>query len=147
MLLDALSAAEIIYRLGLAKLEAEGGYYRGVQRDEFGSAIYFLLTPDQFSAWHRLAQGETWTLIAGEALNLHLYARQYQKIELSRAEFCLSHSVLAGQWMAAETRGKWSLLLCHLAPPFSGLEMAPHSLVDSWCASNPGLPRLVYGQR
>ena len=81
--LDGLSAEQVIERFALLPLEGEGGYFSLVQRDEHGNAIYFLMTPGQFSAWHRLKERETWVLIGGDPLALHVRDEQYERIELS----------------------------------------------------------------
>lgn len=141
--LDGLSAEQVIERFALLPLEGEGGYFSLVQRDVHGNAIYFLMTPGQFSAWHRLKERETWVLIGGDPLALHINDEQYERIELSRSGE-LSASVAPGEWMAAETLGEWSLVLCYLAPPFSVMELASSALVDAWREHVPELPRLVH---
>lgn len=68
------AAREIIAKLGLAPLPGEGGFFRVTWRSDGGSAILFLLTPEDFSAWHRIAQDELWHFHAGdpvEHLQLH----------------------------------------------------------------------------
>lgn len=69
----------------------EGGYYRQTYRSPeniaraalparftgdraFATAIYFLLTGDQFSALHRIAADELWHFYTGSSLTLHLLA-------------------------------------------------------------------------
>ena len=141
--LDGLSAEEVIERFALLPLEGEGGFFSLVQRDEHGNAIYFLMTPGQFSAWHRLKERETWVLIGGSPLALHIKEESYERVELSRTGE-LSASVAPGEWMAAETLGEWSLVLCFLAPPFSEMELAPGHLVDAWIKDFAQLPRLVH---
>ena len=141
--LDGLSAEEVIERFALLPLEGEGGFFSLVQRDEHGNAIYFLMTPGQFSAWHRLKERETWVLIGGSPLALHIKEESYERVELSRTGE-LSASVAPGEWMAAETLGEWSLVLCFLAPPFSEMELAPGHLVDAWIKDLAQLPRLVH---
>ena len=141
--LDSLSAEQVIERFALLPLEGEGGYFSLVQRDEHGNAIYFLMTPGQFSAWHRLKERETWVLIGGSPLALHIKEESYERVELSRTGE-LSASVAPGEWMAAETLGEWSLVLCFLAPPFSEMELAPPHLVDTWIKDFAQLPRLVH---
>lgn len=141
--LDGLSAEEVIERFALLPLEGEGGFFSLVQRDEHGNAIYFLMTPGHFSAWHRLKERETWVLIGGSPLALHIKEESYERVELSRTGE-LSASVAPGEWMAAETLGEWSLVLCFLAPPFSEMELAPGHLVDAWIKDFAQLPRLVH---
>jgi predicted cupin superfamily sugar epimerase len=62
-------AQKIVATLGLAPLAHEGGYFRQTWRSEAGSAIYFLLTPEDFSALHRLRRAdETWHFYAGDTV-------------------------------------------------------------------------------
>ena len=51
-------AARVIAALGLEPLPHEGGFFRQTWRGELGSAILFLITPENFSAVHRIAQQE-----------------------------------------------------------------------------------------
>lgn len=83
-----LSVEAIIERLGLEPLDQEGGYFRQTWRsasrvpDEIlgfadsagehaaGTAIYFLITRDQFSAMHRLKADEIWLHHLGDPLEM-----------------------------------------------------------------------------
>lgn len=60
------AARELVDALGLAPLPAEGGYFRSTWRSESASAIYFLLTAEEFSALHRIGQDEIWHFYAGD---------------------------------------------------------------------------------
>jgi uncharacterized protein len=69
-------AAAIIAQLGLAPLPQEGGFFRQtwLAREKLsdgrvtGGAIYFLMTPADFSALHRLQIDELWHFYAGDAI-------------------------------------------------------------------------------
>ncbi len=124
----------IIARLGLEHLPQEGGFFRSswvsVARTEAGrpagSAIWFLLTPAEFSAWHRLRGEEVWHFYAGDPVE-HVQLDPAGK-ELSLTN--LGPEVLAGQqpqcvvrsgvWQGARLapsgRRGWALLGCTLAP-------------------------------
>jgi predicted cupin superfamily sugar epimerase len=83
-----LSAEAIIERLRLEPLQEEGGWYRqtwcSTARSHSpddgppdpagdrpaGTAIYFLITPDQFSALHRLTGDEIWCHHLGDPLRM-----------------------------------------------------------------------------
>jgi len=82
-----LTPQDIIDLLGLVPLAPEGGFYRETYRsDEFigasalpkryegrrgmGGAIYYLLTPDSFSAIHRLATDEVYHFYLGDPVEL-----------------------------------------------------------------------------
>ncbi len=113
----------IIAELDLVPLPEEGGMWTQSWRDEGGNAIYFLLRPGDFSAFHRLSGPELWHFYSGAPVELHL---------LTEADGAAVHhlgpDVLAGQrpmvpvpagvWMGAETTGAWSLLGTTMAPPF-----------------------------
>ena len=146
--LDSKTAAEIIADFGSQPLEGEGGYFAPLQREPEGNSIYFLLAPGDFSAWHRLKERETWVLLAGDPVSLHIVADngklKYQEHVLSRDGSGLSHSVNPGEWMAAATSGRWSLVLCFLAPAFSGMELATSQLFQSWQECLPQIPELIH---
>jgi len=67
-------AAAVIAQLGLAPLPHEGGFFRQtwLGADKLadgriaGGAIYFLMTPTDFSALHRLKIAELWHFYAGD---------------------------------------------------------------------------------
>lgn len=82
-----LNATEIIKFLQLRE-HPEGGFYREVYRSgetigerclpdrytgdrAFGTAIYFLLTDSNISAFHRIRSDETWHFYAGQSLTLY----------------------------------------------------------------------------
>ncbi|UCG53239.1 MAG: cupin domain-containing protein [Candidatus Latescibacterota bacterium] len=81
-------AAEWIARLGLVE-HPEGGFYTETYRSHetvarehlperfigdraFSTAIYFLLTGDDFSALHRIKQDEVWHFYEGSGLTIHV---------------------------------------------------------------------------
>ncbi len=84
-----MTAKQLVEYLGLEPLEGEGGFYRRVFLDTqtvetaglgtftkpqlpLSSAIYYLVTPESFSALHKLAGSEIWTWIAGDPLDQFL---------------------------------------------------------------------------
>lgn len=68
------SAADIIAALQLEPLPQEGGFFRRTYTSaatcadgrSIGTAIYFLMTPDAFSALHALVGDELWHFYAGD---------------------------------------------------------------------------------
>lgn len=60
------AARQFIAELRLERLPGEGGFFRQTARTETVSAILFLMTADEFSALHRLAQDELWHFHAGD---------------------------------------------------------------------------------
>lgn len=84
-----MTAQEIIERLGLRPLPREGGYYAETYRSaemipgellgreaagprRFGTAIHYLLTPDTFSALHRLRGDEIFHFYLGDPVEMLL---------------------------------------------------------------------------
>ena len=132
-----MTADEIIARLGLQP-HPEGGFYRqtwvadGPGRPA-GTAIYFLLTAERPSHWHRVDAAETWHYYAGAPIELRL-------AETGTGP-CVAHilgpDVIGGEtpqvivpkdhWQAARTLGDWTLVGCTVSPgfQFAGFELAP----------------------
>lgn len=125
--LSGLSAEQVRERLGLEFLEGEGVWIRLLWRNESGNAIYGFLTPDDFSALHRLNEDELWVHVAGapiHMLQLHPGGR-VEQVRLGRGEGDVLHALVpAGTWQGSSTSGEWALVVCALAPPFSGFELA-----------------------
>lgn len=144
MRLEEKSAQQIVHEFGLKPLAGEGGHFSVIQFDPAGNSIYFLLPEGDFSAWHRLNERETWVLLAGDPIDLHLYSNSYSKHTLDRSGVGMTHTVAPGEWMAAQTTGRWSLILCYLAPAFSGMELASSEQVRSWISMHPEVPELVH---
>jgi len=78
-----LTADDVIALLGLEPLQQEGGFFRETWRGEeipdgilahlpgpnhHGSAIYYLMTPDHFSAMHRLPTDEVFHHYLGDTV-------------------------------------------------------------------------------
>ena len=84
---EHMTAEQIIEFLGLAPLPGEGGYYRETYRSTtqinaaclpagysasraISTAIYYLLTPDTFSAMHRLPGDEVFHFYRGDPVEM-----------------------------------------------------------------------------
>lgn len=119
----AMEAAEIVDLLGLEPLPEEGGLFRQVWRSAHGTAIYFLLSPGDFSAMHRLTGPELWHHYAGAPVRMLLLLPE-GGVDRPR----LGPDLMAGErplvvvepeiWMGAETEGEWSLLGMTMAPAY-----------------------------
>ncbi len=129
-------AAKIIEQLGLEPLPEEGGFYRQTwlslvlaqQNRNAGSAIYFLMTDDDFSALHRLLTDEIWHFYDGDPVSHVVLNPKNGRVQVTQ----LGPDVLAGQapqlvvpgglWQGARlaegrgTRKGWALLGCTMAP-------------------------------
>ena len=118
-----MRASEIIKLLGLEPLPVEGGHFAETWRDAAGSAIYYLVTPGDFSAMHRVDAAELWHHYLGapvEMLLLHpdgSATKPTLGVDLCRGQRpCVT--VPAGVWMGAATTGEWSLMGTTMAPPY-----------------------------
>lgn len=121
----------------------EGGYFRETYRAAenipeaalperftgpraFGTAIYYLLTGDDFSSLHRLASDEIWHFYTGAPLDIHMIdaAGRYRKQRLGcnphEGESLLQVVVEAGNWFGATVadRDAFTLAGCTVAPGF-----------------------------
>lgn len=130
-----------INELGLKK-HPEGGWYKEVYRSVetirkeclperftgnryFSTSIYFLLTSDTFSAFHRIKSDEIWHFYDGDAIKIHMIDRSgnYSTLSLGKdiesgevMQFTVPHST----WFAAEVGkpGSFALVGCTVAPGF-----------------------------
>jgi uncharacterized protein len=132
---------EIIINLRLSP-HPEGGFYRETYRsaDEieqddlyeefngrrsFSTCIYFLLTSDTFSAFHKIRQDEIWHFYDGSPLRLHMISDKgiYSDVIIGR-EFSKGQIpqfvIPAGTWFAAEVLNEndHTLLGCTVSPGF-----------------------------
>lgn len=142
---DTHSAEDVARLLGLAPLEQEGGYFRrttearqffpsGARRAY--SVIYMLITPEGFSALHRLEVDEIWCFHAGDGLeSLRLLPGgegRVVKMGLDvQAGENLHDTVSAGVWQGTRLRagGRWALVSCVVVPEF---RWSDFTLGDGW---------------
>lgn len=133
-------AAALIAALGL-RPHPEGGHYRETWRDQpadgtrgAGTAIYYLLSAGEVSAWHRIDAAEIWHFYAGAPLALEIRERG------ATARHVLGGNVAVGQqpqivvparaWQTARSLGAWTLAGCTVSPAFdfAGFELAPDGM-------------------
>jgi predicted cupin superfamily sugar epimerase len=137
-----LPAQEVIDRLELQPHVMEGGYFRETYRSplrhmehalppEYGgernasTAIYYLLSPETFSALHRVKSDELFHFYAGDPVEmLQLWPDGTAKTLVIGNDFAAGHSpqvvVPAGIWQGSRliAGGKWALMGCTVAPGF-----------------------------
>jgi predicted cupin superfamily sugar epimerase len=136
-------AASVIARLDLAP-HPEGGFYRELYRSdravpsEHGersalTAIYYLLTAETFSAWHRLRSDETWHFHHGSPLSietLDAYAG-HRRIDLGPdgpwVAVLPAGMAFAAHVSASDLPGGYALVSCCVAP---GFDFADFELLD-----------------
>lgn len=124
----------------------EGGFYREtyrsaglIHRDSldagyqgercYSTCIYFLLTSEVFSAFHRIRQDEIWHFYEGSPIELHMIAEDggYTKTAIGRdldQGQVPQWVVPGGAWFAATViqRDAYALLGCTVAPGFDFLD-------------------------
>ncbi|HSS99749.1 MAG TPA: cupin domain-containing protein [Terriglobales bacterium] len=137
-----LTADEIRKRLKLLPHPAEGGYFAETYRSEHllapaalpegypgarsvSTAIYYLLTPDSFSAMHRLRGDEIFHFYLGDPLELlQIGANGAGEVVILGQDIIsgmkLQHLVPGGAWQGSRLRagGKYALLGTTVAPGF-----------------------------
>ena len=114
-------------RYHLQPLPEEGGFYWENLRNAAATNIYYLMEQgNSFSAFHRVAVKETWSLVTDEAGNspVYLYVLDFDgQRGLTTAELNPANprfTVPPGKWFAAEVanQGSFSLVTCYCEPPF-----------------------------
>ena len=136
-----IEAAHLISKLGLAPLPHEGGFFGVTWASPVqdpagrpsGSAILFLITELDFSAFHRLKTDEIWHFHAGDPAEL---------FQIDSGTGALTRTVLgpdplgdhqpqavarAGFWQGARLQKEtlshgWALFGCTLSPAWDGAE-------------------------
>lgn len=144
----SMTVDEVISHLGLEPLPGEGGFYRQtwVEKGEhrpLGTAIMYLVTPDSFSALHRLDADEVFHFYLGDPC---------EQIVISPAgeltTCVLGHDLIKGQrvqsivpkghWQGTRLveGGSWALLGTTMAPGYtqSGFELATADDLDDFAA-------------
>ena len=124
------------------QLHPEGGYFKEMYRSvgsitqnilgkafsggrNYSTAIYFLLTSETFSAFHRIKQDEIWHFYKGATLRLHVISEQgvHSQILIGNnleAGELPQYVVPANHWFAAEVVDKnaYTLVGCTVSPGF-----------------------------
>ncbi len=150
--LNMLTAQQIIERLGLVPLTIEGGYFRETYRAAItisasalpdgyaadrnaSTAIYYLLTPETYSAIHRVRSDEVFHFYAGDAVEmLQLSPDGTARVITIGNDFTAGHEpqvvVPAGVWQGCRLipGGSWALMGCTVAPGFdyADFELGDH---------------------
>ena len=132
---------EIIKVLDLKK-HPEGGYYKETYRSNgfiesncldnnydgkrnYSTCIYFLLTSDEFSAFHKINQDEIWHFHEGSSILLHTLSENGK-----HEEYYIGNNITNGEqpqlivpgnhWFAASTieDNSYALVSCTVSPGF-----------------------------
>lgn len=133
-----MNCQDVIRLLDLKPLPEEGGYYRETYKApqrftptgytsqrSFCTAIYYLLTPDQFSALHSVGSDEIFHFYAGDPVEmLMLLPDGTSKITIIGNDLAAEQTpqvvVSAGIWQGTRLKqgGKWALMGTTVAPGF-----------------------------
>ena len=139
------TADAVIARLGLLPLPDEGGFFRQtwLSSDRLangraaGSAIYFLVTDEGFSAFHKLRTDEIWLFHAGDPIEHVQLKNASQKPTLTvlgsdlgkahQAQLIVPGEVWQGARLAPTESSKrnqhgWALVSCVMAPAWDERE-------------------------
>lgn len=136
-----MNAQAIIQQLELQE-HPEGGYFKETYRSDeiipnssldakyigdrnYCTGIYFLLTSEKFSAFHKVNQDEMWHFYKGNSLKLHMITPEgaYSFVmignDLEKGEVP-QYTVKGGDWFAAEVpeSNAYALVGCTVAPGF-----------------------------
>lgn len=162
-----MNPQEIIQKLGLEPLPGEGGFYRETYRSpekvkipnkgsgthidrSLSTAIYFMVTPSNFSALHRIVQDEVYHFYAGQPVELFLIGEDGKHQLLTLGNNILENQlpqivVPGGTWQGARLKAGsngWSLMGTTVAP---GFDFADFELGDrsQLLKSHPELKQLI----
>jgi len=136
-----MNAQEIIEYYNLKK-HPEGGFYKEMYRSNgkilsknlpsnfqgnrnFCTSIYFLLTSEKLSAFHKINQDEIWYFYAGSSVKIHIISPQgkYTTVIVGqdfREQEHFQYTVLANHYFAAEVvlENSYSFVGCTVSPGF-----------------------------
>lgn len=173
------TAAKLIERLQMQKIPEEGAWFAATYRSDdvlpagaisrykagprvAGSAIYALITRDDFSAMHRLQTDETWHYYKGDPLELLLLHPEGRMETVVLGPDVLNgqqpqYTVKRGVWQGARPLGSgrdsYTLFGCTLAPGFEygdfeiGYRDELHRLYPRAAAQIDALTRSEFAKR
>jgi predicted cupin superfamily sugar epimerase len=142
-----MEASDLIRHLDLRPLPLEGGYFREIWRSGLsldrellpgeydgsrsaGTAIYYLLTPDTFSALHRLPGDEVYHFYMGDPVELLLLHPGGESDVVTLGQDLASGMVLqqvipGGCWQGSRLRagGRFALMGTTMAPGFDARDL------------------------
>jgi predicted cupin superfamily sugar epimerase len=112
----------------------EGGFYRemyrsptivntdGLVHKSAYTSIYYLLSGNDFSSWHRIKSDETWYFHSGCDVIIYFFDQNQalQTIHLGLESKCLQATIPANTWFAAKpvNENSFCLVSCAVAPGF-----------------------------
>ncbi len=152
----SITHREVIEALGLTPHPEEGGFFRETYRSRegfapggafegnrsWGTAIYYLITADTYSAMHRLPGDEVFHFYLGDPVEmLELLpggGGRLTRLGPDLRTMTLQHVVVGGTWQGSrlEAGGQWALLGTTMAPGFAfeDYEHGDAGLLEGWPA-------------
>jgi len=126
----AVHADDIRRLLGLEPLPVEGGWYVETHRSRWSTAIYYLLTPETFSAMHRLASDEIYHFYLGDPVTMLLLGKDGSAEAVTLGTDLAGGQrpqviVPVGTWQGSRLAagGRFALLGTTMAPGFEAQEL------------------------
>lgn len=138
------TAQEVIKRLELIPLPEEGGFYRETFRSQVfvkspsgdfpdgriaSTAIFYLVTPTDFSALHRISSEEVFHFYAGDPVEMIQIDENSQLSKITMGSDFMNGQQLQvvvprGVWQSLRLKegGKWALLGTTVAPGFEFID-------------------------
>lgn len=123
----------LVYDLQLLP-HPEGGFYRemyrsptilnadGLVQKSAYTSIYYLLSGNDFSSWHRIKSDETWYFHSGCDVVIYFFDENkvLQTVQLGLDSKCLQATISANTWFAAKpiSQDSFCLVSCAVAPGF-----------------------------
>lgn len=140
-----MTAQEIISKLSLEPLEGEGGFFKRILTfssgiSDLGGSIYYLITPQSFSALHLLPSDEAWYFLEGDPVE-QLVLRPDGSHSLSTlGKVTEGHSAIAliegGCYQGTRLVNPkgWALCATAMCPPFdwNSFVLADDSIVQRY---------------
>ena len=144
-----LTARQIIDLLKLQPLQPEGGHFAESYRSPLSSAIYYMLTPDTFSAMHRLKGDEVYHFYLGDPVEMLMLKPDGSAEALLLGQNVLSgmrvqYTVPGGTWQGSRLApgGKFALMGTTMAPGFHPQQYEPGQR-DTLSAHYPAYAPLI----
>jgi predicted cupin superfamily sugar epimerase len=144
-----LTAKQIQELLKLQPLQPEGGHFAETYRTSLSSAIYYMLTPETFSAMHRLPGDEVYHFYLGDPVEMLLLKPDgtAEAVLLGQnipAGMRVQHAVLGGTWQGSRLApgGKFALMGTTMAPGFDPKGYEPGKR-DALSAQYPAYAPLI----
>jgi predicted cupin superfamily sugar epimerase len=155
---------DVIELLGLQKHPREGGYFRETYRSDgttdgtiathggvrnYSTCIYYLVTAQEFSEFHRLKTDEVFHFYAGDAVDLHMIESSGNLVTLGlgsdlskgdRPQAVVPQNTWQG--LCLKEGGAWALLGCTVAPGFDYLDYE-HGSAESLLKEFPSLRNII----